>query len=98
MPPLMELVKLPVIAKQTLIDALEILATNGKDLGYVEARDVVAALGKTQPELSRADLERLKVACRGASTHLDHDGRSNAAQDWARILDAVEAKLDRLPR
>jgi len=95
---LTELVKLGKVASRVLIETLEALATNGKDMGLVEAKDVVALLDRTEPPLMRADLERLKGDCRKASVDLENRGQSWAAQDWARIVSAIETKLAGMPR
>ena len=95
---LTELVKLGKVASRVLIETLEALANNGKDLGLVEAKDVVGLLDRSEPPLSRAELERLKGASRKASTDLGTQGKSWAEQDWARIVNAIEAKLARMPR
>lgn len=98
MPALSDLVKQEEIPARAFRDELEALSTDGKDLGLVEAKDVVAALDRCQPPLSRADLEMLKGKCRGASSDLANRGKSWAAQDWSRIVDAIEAKLAKLTR
>jgi hypothetical protein len=81
-----------------LIDLVKQAQVPAKELGLVEARDVVAALDRCSPPLARADLEMLKAKCRGASTDLANRGKSWAAQDWSMIIDAIEAKLAKLPR
>jgi hypothetical protein len=98
MPALIDLVKQAQVPAKEFRDVLEALSTDGKDLGLVEARDVVAALDRCSPPLARADLEMLKAKCRGASTDLANRGKSWAAQDWSMIIDAIEAKLAKLPR
>ena len=95
---LSELVKLGKVASRVLIETLETLANNGKDMGLVEANDVVALLDRTEPPLVRADLERLRTVCRRASIDLMNRGQSWAAQDWSKIVNAIEAKLAKMPK
>lgn len=93
-----DLAKRPRVEKQEFIDALETLASNGKDLGLLEASSVIAILDRCDPPVVRKDLEMLKSKCREASSDLRRLGKSWAAQDWAKILDAVEWRLEQMPR
>ena len=95
---LFKLVESARVSSRELIETLEALATNGKDLGYIEASQVIALFGRCDPPLSRGDLERLKGYCRRASTDLEQTGKSWAAQDWGKIVDAIEARLSQMPR
>ncbi len=95
---LIELVRRPVVAKQELMDVLEALTFNGRDLGLVEAREVVSVLDRCDPPLKRQDLELLRGYCRRASTDLRNSSRTLAAQDWGKILDAIESRLGQMPR
>lgn len=99
MPTLSELKGRPKVAKQEFIDALEALASDGKELGLlVEVREVIAILDRCNPPLIRKDLEMLKGYCRRASTDLEHSGKSWAAQEWTKILETIESRLGQMPR
>lgn len=98
MPTLSELARRPTVKKQEFVDALEALASNGKDFGLLEASEVIAILDRCDPPIVRKDLEMLKGYCRRASTDLEHLGKSWAAQDWGKILDVIEGRLARMPR
>lgn len=98
MPTLNELTRRPTVKKQEFVDALETLASNGKDFGMIEANDVIAILDRCVPPIARQDLERLRSKCREASSDLIRLGKSWAAQDWAKILDNIENRLARMPR
>ena len=98
MPSLNELARSPSVVKQEFVDAIETLASNGKDLGFLEASEVIAIMGRCDPPLARKDLEMLMGYCRRASTDLQHSGKTYAAQDWSKILGAVEERLAQMPR
>lgn len=98
MPTLNELARRPSVVRQEFVDAIETMASNGKDLGLLEASAVIAIMDRCDPPLVRRDLEMLMGYCRRACTDLQNSGRGYAAQDWSKILEAVEARLVRMPR
>ena len=98
MPTLNELVRKPRVNKQEFIDAMEALASNGKDFGLLEAREVAAVLDRCDPPIVRKDLEMLKGYCRRACADLLHMGKSWAAEDWDKILENVEKRLEQMPK